>query len=140
MYQLDSLIGKGSFSEVYKASFNGQSFAVKKTNYKRLNKKLLRNLYLEIHILRTYSHKNIVKLHDVYVKNDHLMLVMDLCPLGDLHNWMLTIKSLNIPLLSHSNGLNYIATKHLLRQIADALAFLHSRNIIHRDLKPQVYF
>jgi hypothetical protein len=29
-------------------------------------------------------------------------------------------------------------TKHLMRQLCEALAFIHSKNVAHRDLKPEV--
>eukprot|EP00058_Branchiostoma_floridae_P014538 XP_002600026.1 hypothetical protein BRAFLDRAFT_221139 [Branchiostoma floridae] len=51
-----------------------------------------------------------------------LWLVMEFCPLGTMNNFLL------------KNGPSY--NEQFMRQIADAVAFLHGCGIVHRDLKP----
>ena len=61
-------IGSGSFAKVYKATTSsGMPVAIKTVNRSSLNKKLQQNLELEIHILNTARHRNVVSLYNVIV-------------------------------------------------------------------------
>jgi serine/threonine-protein kinase PpkA len=69
------------------------------------------------------NHRNIVRIHDLGVADDHAYIAMEHFPAGDLRQRM------RAP-LSPETALKYI------EQIASALDAIHSVGILHRDLKP----
>ena len=86
-YALDSEIGKGSFALVYRAHHTAmphQLVAVKSVIRSKLSSKLLENLEGEISILKSMRHTNIVDLRDCLYTDQHIHLIMEYCPGGDL--------------------------------------------------------
>ena len=77
----------------------------------------------EYEIVAGLRHRNIVRIHDLGVADDHAYIAMENFPSGDLRNRM---KTEMVP----SVALDY------LRQIASALDAIHSVGVLHRDLKP----
>lgn len=69
-YNIDDLIGAGSFAKVFRGQHraSGTVVAVKAITRARLNRKLMDNLESEIAILKTVKHPNIVALHDIQVR------------------------------------------------------------------------
>ncbi|KAL9126074.1 MAG: hypothetical protein Q9217_004818 [Psora testacea] len=142
-------IGKGSFATVYKASVSKHPgfVAIKSVDVHRLNKKLKENLYSEIHILKGLHHPHIVALIDCKETAAHIHLIMEFCELGDLSYFIKKKDSVSLhesmteTIRKYPNppggGLNEVIVRHLLKQLADAMQFLRSKNFIHRDVKPQ---
>lgn len=77
----------------------------------------------EYEIVADLRHRNIVRIYDLGVADDHAYIAMEYFPAGDLRFRM---KSGMAPLVA----LDY------LRQIASALDAIHSVGVLHRDLKP----
>ena len=125
-------LGKGSYGEVFLTSKEGKQelFATKKMDRKYADQphvsKYLRN---EISILRELKHKNIVKLEDVKVTQNHYYLVMEFCNGGALSECLRKyIRKYGIPFPVE-------IVQYLMRQIIDGIRYIHNKNIIHRDLK-----
>uniref|UniRef100_A0A6B2L314 non-specific serine/threonine protein kinase n=1 Tax=Arcella intermedia TaxID=1963864 RepID=A0A6B2L314_9EUKA len=81
----------------------------------------------EVELMREVAtHPRFVQLKDVYEDEKHYVLVMELVRGGELFD---KIAELN----------NYTEEQvaKLVCQIAEALAYLHSKKIVHRDLKPE---
>lgn len=74
-------------------------------------------------------HENVVRYHTAWFENDHLYIQMELCE-GTLRNWKpVGIGSLERFLIE------------ALRQVAQALAFIHTSGLAHLDVKPDnIYF
>ena len=147
-YRLEQKLGSGSFASVYKAvkysspdngtesdSNNNNSSLPEVVAIKRIDrssnkitKKVLENLDLEISILETYRHPNIVCLHQAHKSSEHFDLILEYCAGGDLQGLIRTRKlgRLSEPL-----------ARRLMRGLTAGLAFLASQNLIHRDIKPQ---
>lgn len=70
VYNIDHMIGSGSFAKVFRGQHRvtRQTVAVKAISRARLNKKLMENLESEISILKSLEHPNIVCLHDIQVR------------------------------------------------------------------------
>ncbi|MCP9265145.1 PAS domain-containing serine/threonine-protein kinase [Dirofilaria immitis] len=82
---------------------------------------------IELHLLETLSHPNIVKLLDVFENNMYYQLVMEKLGCGmDLFEFIEQQPKLDEPLISY-----------IFKQIVSAVAYLHSKNIVHRDLKDE---
>src|SRR5882724_2161014 len=77
----------------------------------------------EYEIVAGLKHKNIVRIYDLGVADDHAYIAMEHFPAGDLRQRMKTP-------LSPATSLKY------LEQIASALEAIHSVGVLHRDLKP----
>jgi eukaryotic-like serine/threonine-protein kinase len=77
----------------------------------------------EYEIVAGLKHRNIVRIHDLGIADDHAYIAMEHFPAGDLRQRM------KAPLLPPT-ALKY------LEQIASALQAIHSVGVLHRDLKP----
>jgi tRNA A-37 threonylcarbamoyl transferase component Bud32 len=77
----------------------------------------------EYEIVAGLKHKNIVRIYDLGVADDHAYIAMEHFPAGDLRQRM------KAPLLP-ATALKF------LEQIASALDAIHSVGVLHRDLKP----
>ncbi|KAL7558223.1 hypothetical protein ACA910_016103 [Epithemia clementina (nom. ined.)] len=135
-YALQEKLGSGSFAVVYKgvraASWPqlSDTVAIKAIarSSEKLTKKVLQNLEIEIAILRTYRHKNIVCLHDVQKTERHFYLILEYCGGGDVQGLIRSRKAGRL-----TEGL----TRRLMRDLAAGLKFLWGQELIHRDIKPQ---
>jgi hypothetical protein len=78
----------------------------------------------EYEIVAGLNHKNIVRIYDLGVADDHAYIAMEHFPAGDLRQRMLKGP------LTPATALGF------LRQIASALDAIHSVGVLHRDLKP----
>lgn len=121
------LIGKGSFSRVYKGLDTETDVVValkiiEKTN---LKSEIIDRLHDEIALLTKLQHPNITELKEFLEDDDNFYLILEYCAGGDLS---LLIKKGKIP--------EEICRRYM-QQMANALQYLKTRNIIHRDLKPQ---
>jgi serine/threonine-protein kinase ULK2 len=101
--------------------------AIARTSEK-LTKKVLLNLEMEINILRTYRHRNIVCMHNVQKTERHFYLLLEYCGGGDVQH---LIRSRRASRLSET------LTRRLMRDLASGLKFLWGQELIHRDIKPQ---
>ena len=82
------ILGKGSFASVYtaKRKSDGQIYALKKVNLSSLKDKEKTAALREVQLLASLSHPNLVAYKESFIENNHLYLVMEYCPRGDLQN------------------------------------------------------
>ncbi|XP_018430383.1 PREDICTED: calcium/calmodulin-dependent protein kinase type 1B [Nanorana parkeri] len=125
VYNIKEKLGAGAFSEVVLAQEKDSERLVA---LKCIPKKALRGkeavVENEIAVLKKIAHKNIVALEDIYESPSHLYLAMELVTGGELFDRII------------ERG--YYTEKdasQLVRQILDALQYLHNMGIVHRDLK-----
>ncbi|KAI9313100.1 kinase-like domain-containing protein, partial [Dichotomocladium elegans] len=121
-YRILEEIGRGSFGALYLGqSLEDNAYvAVKVVNNK---KEALEYQHLEIDIQASLSHPNILALHGTSTDPDHIYMVMDLCDMGDLFDY-----------LAHCRLTDAQVTV-MFGQVLDAVGYMHQRNIYHRDLK-----
>lgn len=135
-YALQERLGSGSFATVYKGvkilDTNGrtETVAIKaiSRNSDKITKKVLENLDLEISILTTYRHPNIVCLTEVSKTDRHFYLVLEYCAGGDVQRLIRSRKS---------GRLTERLSRRLMRDLTAGLKFLWGQELIHRDIKPQ---
>ena len=81
--------------------------------------------YDELYLLKKcQGHPNIVKLIESFEESVNSYFVMELLTGGDLYDVVVT-------------SFTEKRSKKLLKQLASAVSFLHSKDIIHRDIKPE---
>ncbi|XP_060808057.1 PAS domain-containing serine/threonine-protein kinase [Amyelois transitella] len=86
-----------------------------------------RRLPLELSLLLSLNHPNIVSVIDVYENEKYFQMVMEKHGAGmDLFEFIERRPRLDEPLLSY-----------IFRQIGQAVEYLHSLNILHRDIKDE---
>lgn len=140
-YRLEQKLGAGSFASVYKAikvdvcnssdnDSRPECVAIKRIDRSsnRITQKVLENLDLEISILTTYQHPNIVCLYQAHKTSHYFYLILEYCAGGDLQGLIRSRKS---------GRLTERLTRRLMRDLTAGLVFLASHNLIHRDIKPQ---
>ncbi|CAK8996775.1 Calcium-dependent protein kinase 2 (PfCDPK2) [Durusdinium trenchii] len=125
-YKLAGKLGEGSYGKVRRATnrLTGEVVAVKSVLKKNMRR--LQTLKREISIMKQVDHPNIIKLMDVYEDEAFLYIVMELCTGGELFDKII-----------EAGHYREADAKALVRQMLDAVAYLHKHHIAHRDLKPE---
>jgi len=80
----------------------------------------------EIALQRKLSAPNVVRLISVQRSKRYIFLTLEYCAGGDLTQ-----------LLRRQGPLDEATCCRLIRDVAQALLYLHERNLVHRDIKPQ---
>uniref|UniRef100_A0A8C6X1E0 Protein kinase domain-containing protein n=1 Tax=Naja naja TaxID=35670 RepID=A0A8C6X1E0_NAJNA len=127
IYEFREVLGTGAFSEVVLAE---EKSTQKLVAVKCIAKKVLEgketSIENEIAVLHKIKHPNIVALDDIYESGGHLYLIMQLVSGGELFD----------RIVEKGFYTERDASK-LIRQILDAVKYLHDMGIVHRDLKPE---
>lgn len=81
----------------------------------------------EINILKMCDgHPNIINLHDSFQTPTFIFLVFELCKQGELFDYLTQVVTLSEK-----------RTRIIMKQLLEAVEFIHQKNIVHRDLKPE---
>ncbi|XP_055998357.1 serine/threonine-protein kinase DCLK2-like isoform X3 [Ostrea edulis] len=126
-YDLGRTLGDGNFAIVRQSKLKagGGEYAMKVIDKPKLKGKehMVEN---EIEIMKDCHHPNIVKLYEEYETSDKIYLVMELVKGGDLFD-----------AITQSVKFGEVDSAHMVKDLCNALFYLHSRSIVHRDLKPE---
>jgi serine/threonine protein kinase len=128
-YNVVGQLGKGAFATVYKLAtkMEGKHYAAKELDKRRFirNGRLDQRLDNEMQIMKTIRHQNVVQYIGYHDHAEHLYIIMEYVPCGDLQGYLLKNKILR-----------ETEAKLMSRQVLDALQYLHAKKITHRDIKP----
>jgi calcium-dependent protein kinase len=127
-YTKSSLIAKGSTAKVYKAVNNltSELRAVKVYTKDRFTPEHMSRFRAEVDVLKQLDHPNIIKVFESFEDEDHIYLVQELCPGGELFDFIVKKRQ-----LSETLAAGY------MEQLLGAVCYCHANNIVHRDLKPE---
>ncbi|XP_019052901.1 PREDICTED: serine/threonine-protein kinase WNK8-like [Nelumbo nucifera] len=128
----DEVLGRGAFKTVYKAFDETDGVEVAWCQMKiddvLQSPEAMERLYLEVYLLKSLKHDNILKLYNSWVdeKKKTVNMITELFTSGNLRQYRKKHKNVDIR-----------AIKNWARQILQGLNYLHSHNppILHRDLK-----
>ena len=130
-YVIQEQLDSGGHGDVYLGEDRrtGETVVVKRIKPELIDKDrvTLARFQREADILRQLNHPNIVRMLDIYEKEDVQHLVMEYVPGGTLRN-RLRGRTTPLPLEE--------ALKIAL-ELADALSRAHHLGVIHRDIKPE---
>uniref|UniRef100_A0A672TQ15 Calcium/calmodulin-dependent protein kinase type IV n=1 Tax=Strigops habroptila TaxID=2489341 RepID=A0A672TQ15_STRHB len=123
-FELESELGRGATSIVYRCRQKGtqKPYAVKMLK-KTVDKKIVRT---EIGVLLRLSHPNIIKLKEIFETPTEISLVLELVTGGELFD-----RIVEKGYYSERDAADAV------KQILEAVAYLHANGIVHRDLKPE---
>ena len=127
-YTIHEHLGSGAFAKVYLIHHKSTSlpYALKIIPKSHLTPSDITRISREISILSKTSHINIIKFHKLLETSNHYYIITDYCKNGELFQYILTHRNINITEASI-----------FFYQIVNAVHYLHSMNIIHRDIKPE---
>jgi len=132
LYRMSDILGSGAFGKVYKGwrkDFEALPLAIKQINLRLDPTNFERTIFLierEIKAMKVLVHKNIVSLIEYKMSPNNFYLITELCNEGSLEDR----KKKNLPPFTLKQKLT------IIKQIVEAMIFVHSKDIIHRDLKP----
>ena len=127
-YQLQSLLGRGGFGEVWKA-YDPELQRLVAVKIPRLDRRgepchAAKFLY-EARKVARLKHAGIVPVYDVGQDGNVCFIVSEFVP-GE-----------NLAELMKKQRLNFNASPSLIAGVADALDYSHRQGFVHRDVKPQ---
>lgn len=127
-FEMISIIGRGAFGEVILVRHrkNGGYYAMKKLRKAdMLRKEQVNHAWSERHVLVAADHRFVCQLCYAFQNKDHLYLVMEFLPGGDLMTLLIERDT-----LSEADARFYIA------EMVVAIDTIHKLGFIHRDVKP----
>ena len=126
-YRIGKLLGRGAFGKVslgmHKAT--NQLVAMKSINKEFLEEeRSRRKVAKEVAILKKLHHDNIMNLYETFESEKHYLLVTELCPGGDLLNYV-----------RRRRKLDEMTAKFFFKQLVNACIYCHKKGVVHRDIK-----
>ncbi|CRL04747.1 CLUMA_CG017807, isoform A [Clunio marinus] len=124
-YDLSEEIGRGKFGTVYKCKEKSTGLCSAAKFIAVPNRKERKNVEREIEMMNRLQHPKIIQLYDAFEYNKMVCVVLELVDGGELFDRVLDDKFI----------LTEKACSIFMRQICEAMDYIHEHNIIHLDLK-----
>jgi serine/threonine protein kinase len=87
---------------------------------------LIKRFHREVKILSKLSHHKIVRIIDAKRDSDKGTIILEYYPGGDLYER-----------LSKVQRFDESSARDIMRELVEAVAYMHGQDIVHRDLKPE---
>lgn len=125
-YELGSTLGRGNFGIVREAIHceSGQKLAVK--SIEKISIKQPHNVKLEISLLQTIDHPNILKLAECFEDDEYVHIITEKYDCGDVCDRILA-----------DGSVSEKEAREIIVSLLTAVEYLHAKDIVHRDIKPE---
>ncbi|KAG9472593.1 hypothetical protein GDO78_018425 [Eleutherodactylus coqui] len=123
-FEVKEEIGRGSFGFVRRVVHKGNG-AICAAKFIPLRSKTRQQAYREQDILSEVSHDHVTLLLDAFETKKTLILILEICCGEEL-----------LDRLFRKHTITEKEVKMYIRQLLEAVAYLHDRNILHLDIKP----
>ena len=129
-FELEKIVGKGSYGTVYRAKYKptDEVFAIKKMSISNIKHYDIKYIINEIKILASHNCPNIVKYYTVFSSLNSVYIVTEYAEQGDLYQLIKKHKTQHTKFKENE-------VWHYFTQICFAIQYLHKNNILHRDIK-----
>ena len=128
-FEIGKPLGKGKFGRVYLAREKRTKFvvALKTMSKRQLTKAQFEHqLRREIEIQSHLRHPNILRMYGYFYDDKKIYLILEYAVGGELFNK-----------LQNAGRFKEPKAARIIKELAGALKYCHSKNVIHRDLKPE---
>lgn len=128
-YQIIDKLGEGAFSTVHRALqlSTQEMVAIKIIKKFQMDSNQRASVLKEATILRQLNNDHIVKFVEFKEVDEFYYIIQELVEGGEIFNEIV-----------HFTYLSENLTRHILRQVAEAVRYLHEEvGIVHRDIKPE---
>lgn len=121
------ILGRGAFGVVHlvERKADGQRLALKQIDKAGYSRKNRARLYTERDAMAVAAGQWCVTLHATFQDRDHVYMLMDFLPGGDLMFHLIK-----------RDRFTDVQTAFYMAELLEGLDFVHSRGLIHRDVKP----
>lgn len=125
-YEFLSLIGKGSYGEVYKALYKrtAELVAIKVIDLEGESQSVYKKLEREIKFLKDCNDPHIVTFYESFLSSSKLFIVMEYAAWGSVKD-----------ILNSKKKIEEFYISILLRELLLGLKYLHTEKKLHRDIK-----
>jgi BR serine/threonine kinase len=117
--------GKVKLGQHTQTGLNVAIKVIKKSHFEK-SPELKAKVQREIALMRLFDHPHLLKLIEVCESANHLYIVLEYAPHGELFDILIGAKALPVD-----------SAMRFFRQIIYGVEFLHTHAICHRDLKPE---
>ena len=131
-YELLSQINK-DIDEKFKARKKGsQEYYIVSRLKKHFedDRALNKVIQISLPLIKVINHPNILQLIDFMEDSDYYYSIYEYCEGGSLENYLEFLKENN-------KTLNEEEVQHIMKQLVEAVKYLHNKKIVHRDIKPR---
>ena len=125
-YDKGKLIGRGAYSEVFigRDKIRNELCAIKVLQ--RPDAEHAKLIDREVMVLHMLNHQNIVQIYDIFDTSTKTYVVMEFLAGGEL-----------LDMITENDHLPEKSAKHVIREVLQAIYYLHVKGIVHRDVKPE---
>ena len=131
-YRIERMLGQGGMAAVYEVTDQklDRRVAMKIMHDHLASQRAFREMFVrEAQNASRLDHPNIVRVYGFNITGDHLYMVMELIPGGNLRRY---VKQL----AGEGEFIDYPEASEIIRQLAAAMHYAHDHGMTHRDLKP----
>ncbi|XP_014281934.1 aurora kinase C [Halyomorpha halys] len=130
-FEIGKALGKGKFGCVYVAREKKSRYVVAlKVIFKSqvTQAKLEHQLRREIEIQAHLRHPNVLRLYGYFHDNSRVYIILEYAKMGELYKQLQE---------QPEKRFSEKRSAEIIKQLADALIYCHSKGVIHRDIKPE---